>query len=230
VAPATSLNRPTGDRRRLTTVATSRTDVVAAAHREHCTVNDIVLAAVTGALAAVLARRGENPPHLVVSIPVSTRRATTAADLGNHTGVLPLRIPVTGARQNRLSDIAELTRAWRAGPRGESARPMAAGFRLLAGLRLFQPFVNHQRFVNTFVTNVRGPEEMASFAGTRVLAVIPIAVVPGNVGVAFDVLSYAQHLVVTVVADPELVPDQAFLTEALAGELEAFVGAAHLAP
>jgi hypothetical protein len=192
---------------------------VEAAHRQGCTVNDLVLAAVTGALSTVLQRRGEKPVELVVSIPVSTRRATTAADLGNHTGILPLRIPVIGKRGDRLAHIAGLTRAWRSGPRGESAVPMAAGFRLLAALGLFQTFVDHQRFVNTFVTNVRGPEEMVSFAEHPVLEVIPVAVVPGNVGVAFDVLSYADQLVITVVADPDLVPDQAFLTEVLSAEL-----------
>jgi hypothetical protein len=205
-------------------VQVSRSDVVTAAHRAQCTVNDIMLAAVSGALGAALQRRGERPSDLVISIPVSTRQATTASELGNHTGVLPLRIPVVGASDVRLRHIAGLTRDWRAGPRGQSAAPMAAGFRLLAALRLFQPFVNHQRFVNTFVTNVRGPEEMVGFAGRRVLSVTPVAVVPGNVGVAFDVLSYADQLIVTIVADPDLVPDQRFLTEALTAELALFVG------
>ena len=73
--------------------------------------------------------------------------------------------------------------------------------------------------MNTFVTNVRGPEETVEIAGHRVLAVIPVALVTGNVGVAFDVLSYADRLVVTVVADPGLVPDQDELTRGLATEL-----------
>ena len=48
---------------------------------------------------------------------------------------------------------------------------------------------------------------------------IPAAVTPGNVGVCFDVLSYAGGLVVTVVADPDIVPEQDQLTSLLAEEL-----------
>jgi diacylglycerol O-acyltransferase len=220
LAPATSLNRPTGARRNVTMVQLSRAEVVDAAHRDGVTVNDLMLTGVTGALAAVLQRRGESPPALVLSIPVSSRLATTAADLGNQVGVLPLRVPLIASRADRLSHIARLTRAWRTGPRGESAAPMAAGFRLLAALGLFQPFINHQRFVNTFVTNVRGPEKVIDIAGLRVLEVIPVAVVPGNVGVAFDILSYADQVVVSMVADPSLVPDQDILTAELASELK----------
>jgi diacylglycerol O-acyltransferase len=223
LAPATSLNRPTGGRRRVTMTQVARVDVVNAAHRGGVTVNDLVLTAVTGALAALLKRRGESPPALVLSIPVSSRAATTAADLGNHVGVLPLRVPAIASRTDRLSHIARLTRAWRTGPRGESAAPMAAGFRLLAELGLFQPFINHQRLVNTFVTNIRGPEKVVDIAGLRVLEVIPIAVVPGNVGVAFDILSYGDQLVVSMVADPVLVPDQDLLTAELTEELKHLV-------
>jgi diacylglycerol O-acyltransferase len=117
LAPATSLNRPTGATRKVTLVRMSRAEVVDAAHRDGVTVNDLMLTGVTGALAALLARRGESPPALVLSIPVSSRLTTTAGDLGNHVGVLLLRVPLIASRADRLSHIARLTRAWRAGPR-----------------------------------------------------------------------------------------------------------------
>lgn len=226
LAPTTSLNAPTGGRRRLSTVQLSLPDVVAAGHRDHCTVNDLVLAAVTGAMTSVLAHRGEDPPALVVSTPVSTRRAASAVNLGNQTGVVLLTIPSIAERTVRLDRIAALSRTWRAAPRGQSAGPLAAGFRLLAAMKLFQPFVDRQRFVNTFVSNLRGPQEMLEVFGHRVLSIIPVAVVPGNVGVAFEVLSYADQLVVTLVADPVLVPDQGLLTDALRTELRLLVAGA----
>jgi hypothetical protein len=46
-----------------------------------------------------------------------------------------------------------------------------------------------------------------------------MAVNPGNVGVSYDVLSYAGTLGVTVVADPDVVPDLDRLTELLSGAL-----------
>jgi hypothetical protein len=60
--------------------------------------------------------------------------------------------------------------------------------------------------VHTFVTNVRGPADRLLVDGTPVVALVPLAVNPGNVAVSFDVLSYAGTLAVTVVADPDLVP------------------------
>jgi hypothetical protein len=52
---------------------------------------------------------------------------------------------------------------------------------------------------------------------------IPIAVNPGNVGVSFDVLSYAGHLVVTVVADPAILPEQEDFTRNLQAEFAALM-------
>lgn len=92
-------------------------------------------------------------------------------------------------------------------------------FRALAALRVFQPFIDHQRFVHTFVSNVRGPSTSLSFAGREVDRVIPVAVTPGNVGVSFEVLSYAGRLTITVIADPDVLAEQDRLTTALAEEL-----------
>lgn len=100
---------------------------------------------------------------------------------------------------------------------------MGLAFRVLGRIGLVQPFIDSQRLVNTFVTNVRGPAASLAVAGHRVEAVIPIAVNPGNVGVSFDVLSYAGQLVVTIVADPDVVPDQDLLTSLLSDELAALL-------
>ena len=90
----------------------------------------------------------------------------------------------------------------------------------MARVGLFQAFIDHQRLVNTFVTNVRGPEAPIYVAGHRVRSIIPVAVTPGNVGVTFDVLSYAGELVISVVADPDVVTDQDSLTGRLEAELD----------
>ncbi len=219
LAPATGLNRPTGPRRRLTTVSVPLAPVVDAAHERGCTVNDVLLTAIVGALAGVLGRRGERPDRLVVSVPISSRRAATTERLGNETGVVPMALPSTSDPNRRLDEVATISRTRREGPRGTSAGPMGLVFRGLGRLGLFQPFIDRQRLVNTFVTNVRGPAEPLLLAGRRVSAVVPVAVNPGNVGVSFDVMSYAGQLVVTVVADPDVVPEQDELTALIRDEL-----------
>jgi len=228
LATRTSLNRPTGPGRRLTTVEAPLAGLARVAHSRGCTINDILLTAVTGALTRVLEQRGERPTQLVVSVPISTRRRTTADVLGNQTGVVPLRIPTLPDQQERLQRVAAVSHARTAGVRGTSAGPMGLVFRALGLLGLFQLFIDHQRLVHTFVTNVRGPSGCVLFAGRRVQAIIPLAVTPGNVGVCFDALSYNGRLVVTVVADPEILPEQDLLTGRLADELTHLV--ARLSP
>jgi WS/DGAT/MGAT family acyltransferase len=219
LAPATSLNRPTGPRRRLTTVTVPLAQVVDLGHARGCTVNDVVLTAIVGALAGTLRRRGEHPDRLVMSVPISSRRDATADHLGNETGVVPMTLPTTPDPDARLAEVARISRARRSGPRGASAAPMGLVFRALGRLGLFQAFIDRQRLVNTFVTNVRGPAEPLLLGGHRVSALLPVAVNPGNVGVSFDVMSYAGQLGVTLVADPSVVPDQDVLTVLLEDEL-----------
>jgi hypothetical protein len=98
------------------------------------------------------------------------------------------------------------------------------GFRALARLGALQWFVDHQPLVNTFVTNVRGPAHPWRFCVRPVTSVVPIAVTPGNVGVTFDVLSYAGTLGITIVTDPDVVADADPLARHLAQELDELVG------
>ena len=94
-------------------------------------------------------------------------------------------------------------------------------FHALAAVGVFQAFVDHQRLVHTFVTNLRGPAQRRRVVGAEVLAVVPVAINPGNVAVSFDVLSYAGTLAVTLVCDPGLVPEAAWLAQRVTAGLGA---------
>lgn len=222
-AERVSLNQPTGARRRLTTVDIDLAEVVAAAHRDGCTVNDLVLAAVSGCLIETLRRRGEHPDSLVVSVPIAARRSASPEQMGNDVGVVPVSIPTAPSRRARLSAISAEIRARSHDNRGSSAGPLGLLFRSLGHLGLAQSFVDHQRFVHTFETNMRGPHTPLTFAGRTIASLMSVAVNPGNVGVSFDVLSYAGRLVVTVVADPAILPEQDDLTRILVDEFAALI-------
>ena len=219
LAGRSSLNHPTGALRRLSTATVSLQGLLDAAHGRGCTVNDLVLCAASGALRSVLQARGDGLTELVVSVPISSRRGATADRLGNEVGVVPLVLPLIGDREERLRRIAALTAARRGPEPGTSAAPLGVAFRALARVGLFQAFIDRQRLVHTFVTNVRGPASELSFAGHRVVGIVPAAVSPGNVGASFDVLSYAGRLVVTVVADPLVVPEHSSIAAAVQSEL-----------
>jgi len=221
VAPS-SILRPTSSRRAVRTLTVPLAPVVGTAHRHGATVNDVVLAAVAGTLFRVLAGRGESPPEVVISVPVSARAAGT--ELGNRTGAVPVAVPDIADPVARLRWIERRTRQAKSQQRGSSAIVLNWAFRLLAALRVGQWFVNHQRLVHTFETNLRGPSEVLHLAGARVEQIVPIAVNPGNVGLSFDVLSYAGDLTVALVTDPAVVSEAEAVTRALGEELAALTG------
>ena len=216
-APQCSLNAPTGPLRRVATIEVGLDEVRAAGRRHGATVNDVLLVAATGAMARILKVRGEEVAELVVSVPVSARASTTSSDLGNRVGVMPVRVPLRGSVPERLSEVAEITRARKTQARGASAALVGPVFRLLAAAGLFRWFVDRQRLVNSFLTNLPGPTDPLAFAGVSVQRVYPITITAGNVGVAFAALSYAGTLTVTVIVDPDVVPG----LDALAAALEA---------
>ena len=220
-AAPTSLTRPTSGRRSLRVVCRPLADVVAAGRSQAATVNDVVLAAVTGALFDLLAGRGEHPAELVVSVPISARRQASAEQLGNEVGAVPITVAAQSDPLARLQAIAARTRQAKGEQRGHSALILGWLFRGLGRLHLGQYFLDHQRLVHTFETNLRGPQARVRIAGCEVVQIVPMAVNPGNVGVSFDVLSYAGGLVIAIVADPVAVPELDQLAAFVADQLDA---------
>jgi WS/DGAT/MGAT family acyltransferase len=216
--PATSLNRPVGPRRRLDVVATDLAGLRDRGHAHGGTVNDVVLAAVAGALRTLLADRGEQLGEVTITVPVAARR-TAAGKLGNQIGIMTVTVPATGDLGTRVSRTAEITRERKSRARGTSAALFVPAFLLLARVGLLRWFARHQRAVQTFVTNLHGPEEPLTFGGAAVRAIIPIPSTTGNVTVTFAAVSYAGTLCITILSDPARMPDATALAAALRDEL-----------
>lgn len=202
-----SLNQPTGADRHYAVVRTDLEQIHRQAHAKGGTVNDLVLTAVGGALRALLASRGEQVDELVVSVPVSARTETSATQLGNDVGVIPIAIPTIGDPSERLAEVARRTRAAKDTTRGASTALIGPLFRLLAWLGLFRWFINRQHLVHTFTTNVRGPDVTLAFLGARITDAVGLAVTTGNVTVSFAALSYAGTLAITIIADIDTCAD-----------------------
>ena len=96
---ATSLNRPVGPRRRLDVVAVDLAGLRDLGHAYGGTVNDVVLAAVAGALRTLLAARGEQLGEVTITVPVAARRAPAGGELGTRSGSCrsPCPPPATSA-------------------------------------------------------------------------------------------------------------------------------------
>jgi len=218
---ATSLNRPVGPERRLDVVAVDLAGLRDLGHVHGGTVNDVVLAAVAGALRTVLTARGEQLGDVTIMVPVAARRAATGGELGNQIGIMPVTVPATGDVGTRVTRTAEITRERKSRARGASAALFVPAFRLLARIGLLRWFARRQRAVQTFVTDLHGPDNPLTFGGAPVRAIIPIPSTTGNVTVTFAAASYAGTLRITILSDPSRVSDAPALAAALRHELSA---------
>lgn len=216
-----SLNQPTGADRHYAVVRADLEQIHRQAHAQGATVNDLVLTAIGGALRTLLAARGEQVDELVVSVPVSARTETSATQLGNDVGVIPVAVPTVGGPSERLAEVTRRTRAAKDTPPDASTALIGPLFRLLAWLGLFRWFINRQRLIHTFTTNVRGPDVMLAFLGARITDAVGLAVTTGNVTVSFAALSYAGTLAITIIADIDTCPalDLDIARDALRAEL-----------
>ena len=222
-AASCSLLQPTGPRRRLAVVRADLARLHAAAHRHGGTVNDVVLAAVAGALHTVLARRGEPVDELVISVPVAIRRSAGAGRLGNRISPMLVAVAGAGSPARRVRQVAAVTRVRKAAATEQPpAALLGSAFRVAARLGLVHRYMNRQRQLHTLVSNLPGPDRPLTFAGAPVRAIVPVALGDtGNTTVSFDVLSYAGTVSITVVADPDHVPDLPDLAAALRAQVEA---------
>lgn len=152
---------------------------------------------------------------------VAARRAATGGELGNQIGIMTVTVPATGAFSTRVTRTAEITRERKSHARGASAALFVPVFLLLARTGLLRWFASHQRVVQTFVTNLHGPDDQLTFGGAVVQAIIPIPSTTGNVTVTFAAVSYAGTLRITILSDPARMPDAPALAAALRHELSA---------
>ena len=206
-APQTSLNHPVGTGRRLAIIGGRLDPAKQIAHACHATVNDVVLAAVTGGLRQLLASRGEVIQGLVqrAMVTISLHDEQPGQARGNKPGWMMVPLPLGEPDPvRRLELIAAETTA-----RKHKARPQAGTgvFRFVAGQRAWYRHFPRQRSVNLVVTNAPGPPVPLYLAGARLLELFPMMPVMGNLTLVVAALSYAGQLNLTAVADQDSCPD-----------------------
>ncbi len=185
-------------------------DIKALAHSLHGTVNDVLLAAVTGALRRYLEAKDQPVAGLNIRamVPVSIRPPDRLNQLGNQFGLVILSLPV-GARdpvqrllvlKQRMDDIKGTPEA-------------LVAFGLLGGMGVTPAQVEDLlvRFfaakVSAVMTNVPGPRETIYLAGQPLKRIMFWVPQPGNLSLGVSIISYAGEVVVGVATDEGLVPD-----------------------
>jgi hypothetical protein len=79
-------------------------------------------------------------------------------------------------------------------------------------------FMLHQRATNVLMTNVIGPPIPAYVLGARILDILPIIDLEGNIGVTLCAFSYAGQVFLVVTADAAGFPDLDVLMTAVGRE------------
>jgi WS/DGAT/MGAT family acyltransferase len=184
-----------------------------------CTVNDVVLATVTGALRSFLRGRGARPEEICfrVSAPVSTRSEAERGMPGNRVSSWIIELPIGEPdRREQIAAIHAETRRLKATKSAlgvemlmEAAEWAPSGIVSLGARLASGP-------INSIVTNVPGPQFPLYMLGSRMLAMIPQVPLMENLGLEIALLSYDGNLHWGFTADYELVPDLAVFVEAIA--------------
>jgi WS/DGAT/MGAT family acyltransferase len=213
-APRTPFNGPLGIARNLAWATFSLNEIKAIKNRLGGSMNDVVLAVISGAMRRVLADRGMSPERveLRAAIPVNVRGTHEHLKLGNQVSMMVAPLPVGILDPvERLRQVRAATALLKAGNEPGKAQRLVQLIELL-------PAPVHQLFgrapslaapINTICTNVPGPPVSLYMQGVRVDRMAPFVPLAAPVGLAFAILSYADTLTISATADAALVPDLA---------------------
>jgi WS/DGAT/MGAT family acyltransferase len=180
-------------------------------------INDVLVAAMTGALRAYLKKRGVDVDHMTVRamVPVDLRPPERARDLGNVFGLVVLELAVSS------KDASKRLRLTKANMDALKRSPEAVAIMTLFDIFGRGPKAIEDLAVDLFgskasvvMTNVRGSQQPLYLAGVPIDRIMFWVPHPGSqLGMGISILSYRGFASLGVVADARLVPDPERITE-----------------
>ncbi len=223
-APPSPLNRRIGPYRRFAWVRADLAELKRIKGEAGGTVNDVILAAVTGALGRHLRSRGESTRDLELRamVPISVRTDDEHGALGNRVSAMMAPLPVW------CDDPIERLRTVTARMGDLKSSRQAVGASLLTEASDFAPptiaaqaarLQSRQRFFNLVVTNVPGPQFPLYLLGRELQDVFPMVPLAENQAVCFGIMSYNGRVNFGITADYDAMPG----VEALAGDARAAI-------
>lgn len=188
-----------------------------------CSVNDIMLAMLAGAMGRYADAHGQKLKGRTMRImmPVNTRPEGKGADLGNRISILPVRLPLDIKdpieRVNHIHDTTMLIKGSNiVGDMGmfgsvySAFQPVPVQANIGGVLGVLPDSIV---VFNTLCTNVPGPQIPLYMVGQKVESMIPFAPIAYNIGVGCAILSYNQKLNVALTADLQSCQDVDIIKE-----------------
>ncbi|RKG95805.1 wax ester/triacylglycerol synthase family O-acyltransferase [Corallococcus sp. CA053C] len=188
------------------------------------TVNDVLLTAVTGALRRYLSTLDAPLEDVHALVPVNLRPLDEAIprELGNHFGVVFLRLPVhLEDPRRRLREVSKRMEALKRSPEAVVTHgALELLGRTPAALERIIVDVMGSK-ASLVATNVPGPRQPVSLAGARLAGLTFWVPQAGHVGLGISLFSYAGQVTVGVASDAVRVPDPGAIVAAFQDELDA---------
>ncbi len=192
-ASDTPMNGKLGPHRRFDWLNMPLDEVKSLSKRLGCTVNDVILATVSGAVRTFLVHRRVDPERIDfrVSAPVSVRREEDRGKMGNQVSSWIVKLPIDKADPlDRLRGIHDITRELK-------ASNQALGVEMMMTMAEWTPSVvlslgarAASGPINMIVTNVPGPQIPLYLLGARLVEAFPLVPLLENTGVGVALFSY----------------------------------------
>lgn len=209
------LNVPIGSARRYAIVQTDLAPYRAIRERQGCSINDVALAVVAGALRTWLLARGQtvrNSTMLRAMLPTTVRRTTQSGQRSQSISALFVDLPI--GEPHALIRLSQITFANSA----HRTSGQAVGAQALINLAGIAPPTLHSlaaraatkrtdRMYNLVITNVPGPQRPLYIAGCRVREMYPVVPLTGNQALAVGLTSYNGKVFYGLNADRDAMGD-----------------------
>ena len=185
-------------------------EVKAVSKALNCSMNDVLLSCVAGAIGEYLRSMGDDVTgqEIRAMVPVNLRPIEQAYKLGNRFGLVPLVLPI--GIENPVERVYEVRR--RMNQLKGSTQPVLAFLVLaIAGL-LIKPAQDaimgmFGRKTTAVMTNVPGPREKLKFLGATLEQQMFWVPQSGNIGLGVSILSYGGGVQFGVITDSTLCPE-----------------------
>lgn len=185
------------------------------------TVNDVLIAAVAGALHPILAPAGVQRAR--AAIPVALRTFGANPTLQNHIGLVFVELPVGDSEPAaRLENVKRQMQALKRSPQAiiTFAILWLAGYLPTIFARALAWFLGTK--ITAVMTNVPGPQVPLTLAGNKISQMMFWVPEAGNCGLGISLLSYNESVTVGIVTDSAFDIDSNMLTSNFEGEIRKF--------